>query len=113
MDERFVTMARESDSEQLLHMIQDAPEDWSAEALDAVRAELGARRIAWDEKTVAPPQVVPSWHKALFVVSGAGVGAALIFLVYLGVNPRFLIGVAAVTGLLGYSVARGAVGRGG
>lgn len=107
MDDPFADLARESSDAQLLHMLQDAPEDWSPEALEAARAELRSRGIGWEEKPEEPPRSTSWLWKIVYLTLGLVAGVVLLFLVFVvGLNPRWVIGVAAVMGLIGYTVPR-------
>lgn len=93
--------------EELLHMLGEAPDDWSDEALEAARNELRARGVAWEEKAKEAPSSISLAAKVAYLVIGVGGGAFMLVLgLVFHVNPRWLILVAVALGGLGTAVPR-------
>lgn len=77
MDVDLAAAARRKTDEQLVAMLEQERQDYTAEALDAARAELLSRGVAWVEPTgdaeKPGPAAGPAWMSIL--------GAVLILLV--------------------------------
>lgn len=107
MSEEMTRLARQSSTEQLLQMLQEVPEDWNEAALAAARAELRGRGVTWEEKPEEAPRSVPLGSKIAYLLLGLVVAVVLFVLVFeFHVNPRWLLLVAALSGLLGFTVPR-------
>ena len=97
----FAKMAADSSDAQLLHMLEATPDEWSVDALDAARAELGKRGVTWTEKEPEPDDTASPMMAFIFMGIGVLAFVAVVGTVWAGVRVRFIIKVLLVVALLG------------